>query len=60
MVEITLEFTPISVGTERRFKPIGKFSQMFCLLKDMDWATKEDIELLRKNGYNIIITLQPE
>ena len=55
MVDIILEFTPIEISSGIVYKPVSKLAQMFCLLNDIDYATKEQLNKLLAEGYTIDI-----
>ncbi len=53
MFDIILEFTPILSSSGIVYKPANKLAQMFCVLKDIDFATREQVAQLEREGYTI-------
>ena len=53
MFDRILEFTPILSKTGIVYKPANKLAQRFCVLNDIDFATREQIKQLEREGYTI-------
>ena len=55
MVTITLQFKTISEDGAKVYQPSSAFSQLVCMLKEVERVNDEIVKKLMEEGYLVII-----